>query len=85
MPNEPQQTPTPPFAPVPGYAGLSELATIINRARDRHLQIHGHEIKWLVELPMTDEEYTRMNELTGWSADGQHNDKGNWAAVKGLR
>ncbi len=54
-------------------AALRELSEIIRRSKDRHLQTHGAEIKWLVELPMTDEEYNRLCEITGWRADGQHN------------
>ena len=45
---------------------IHELSEIINTARDRGLQIHGSEIKWLLELPMTEDEYQRFCALTGW-------------------
>lgn len=64
------------LAPVSGSAALVELSKILKRARDRGCAEHGHEIKWLIELPMTDAEYKRFNDLTGWSADGQQNAPG---------
>lgn len=51
-----------------GSTATSELSEIINRARERGCAEHGHEIKWLLELPMTDDEWKRLNDLTGWSA-----------------
>lgn len=38
------------------------LLKVLRDARARHLEEHGIEIRWLVELPMTDEEYTVFNE-----------------------
>jgi hypothetical protein len=65
----------------PGFAGAqcsaatSELSAIINAARERGCAEHGHEIKWLIELPMTDEEAKRFNDLTGWPSRKQPNSK----------
>ena len=61
------------FAASDGSAATSELSTIINAARERGCAEHGHEIKWLLELPMTDEEWKRFNELTGWPSRKQPN------------
>lgn len=56
------------LAALDSSTATSELKEIINRARERGCAEHGHEIKWLLELPMTDEEWKRFNDLTGWSA-----------------
>lgn len=56
-----------------GSAATSELSAIINAARERGCAEHGYEIKWLLELPMTDEEWKRFNELTGWPSRKQPN------------
>ena len=56
------------FAASGGSTATSELSEIINRARERGCAEHGHEIRWLLELPMTDDEWKRFNDLTGWSA-----------------
>lgn len=62
-------------APTIRAAAMIELSQILKRARDRGCAEHPHEIKWLIELPMTDDEYNRFNEITGWSPDGQPNDQ----------
>lgn len=62
------------LASATGYAASSELSEIINAARDRGCAEHGHEVKWLIELPMTDEEMKRFNDITGWPSRKQHND-----------
>lgn len=64
------------FAASDGSAATSELSAIINAARERGCAEHGHEIKWLLELPMTDDEWKRLNELTGWPSRKQQNEKG---------
>lgn len=61
------------FAASDGSAATSELSAIINAARERGCAEHGHEIKWLLELPMTDAEWKRFNELTGWPSRKQPN------------
>ena len=61
------------FAASDGSAATSELSAIINAARERGCAEHGHEIKWLLELPMTDEEMKHLNELTGWPSRKQPN------------
>jgi hypothetical protein len=61
------------FAGARGSAATSELSEIINAARERGCAEHGHEIKWLLELPMTDAEWKRFNELTGWPSRKQQN------------
>lgn len=61
------------LAPARGSAATSELSEIINAARERGCAEHGHEIKWLIELPMTDEEMKRFNDITGWPSRKQPN------------
>jgi hypothetical protein len=46
---------------------MTELSAIINTARERACTEHGPEIKWLLELPMTDDELKRFDKLTSWA------------------
>lgn len=58
----------PPFAGAQCSADTSELSAIINATRQRGC---NREIKWLIELRMTNEEMKRFNELTGWTSRDQ--------------
>mgnify|MGYP001297314305 CR=1 FL=1 len=49
-----------------GYAALLELTEILTRARNRGCAEQPYEIKWLIELPLTNEEKKRLDEITGW-------------------
>lgn len=60
MPEQPSE------AAVQCSAWLADLLSIIKKADKRSLQIHAPEVKWLVELPMTDAEYSRWQEITNW-------------------
>jgi hypothetical protein len=46
---------------------LEELIGIIASAMDRSDEIHNHEIKWLLELPLTDSEYKRLRQIVSSS------------------
>ena len=63
----------PPFSAAHGSDVAAELSKIINAARERGCAERGHEMKWLIELKMTNEEVKRFNELTGWPSRKQPN------------